>query len=83
MLTPPSDILQINDNDRQRILAIIAERLHNYTMAWKYKDFSQLADGERGTNRETLMRPDYELYLRLGGDPNEPLLTIFRSYWSL
>ena len=70
-------MLEINDSDRQRILAIIAERLHNYTMVWKYKDFSQLADTANGeTNREALMRTDYELYLRLGGNPDDPLLAV-------
>jgi hypothetical protein len=76
-------MLEISDNDRQRILAIIAERLHNYTMLWKTKDFSQLPDADWGANRDMLMRPDYDLYIRLGGDPNNQMLTIFRGYWSL
>jgi len=76
-------MLQINDIDRQRILAIIAERLHNYTILWKSKEFGTFPDDNWGANRDGLMKPDYELYLRLGGDPNNPMLTTFRQYWSL
>jgi hypothetical protein len=77
--------MELADNDRERILSILMERLHNYTIMWKSENagFSKLPDGDWGTNREGLMRPDFELYQRLGGDPNNPMLKLFRDFWEL
>jgi hypothetical protein len=73
--------MEINDADRQQILRIIAERLHNYTVTWKSPEFAALADSNWSDNRESILRPDYELFLRLGGNPEHPMLKLFREHW--
>jgi hypothetical protein len=74
--------MEITDADQQQILRIIAERLHNFTALWKSPEFAALADANWSSNRESVLRPDYELFLRLGGNPDDPMLKLFREHWS-
>jgi hypothetical protein len=74
--------MEITEADRERILQIIAERLHYYTTLWKSTDFAALDDSNWSANREVMLRPDFELYVRLGGDLNHPLLILAREHWT-
>jgi len=77
-------MIDLNASEQERILTILALCICTTApFSGRTDRFPPCrTDGEWGTNR-VMLQADYDLYLKLGGDPNYELLKLFRGYWQI